>query len=285
MELRFNFAQEYEDYLTNSEFSKLTVDTYLMEIHVFFAWLNREYPTVEIYRVNRKIIDDFLQHELHIGKAISTVNKKVTALKVYFDFLWNKGVIGLDPCAKLKRFEEKNSDTENYLNATDLSLLVDFMKNASIFKDEFTYYRNMALVSLHLWGGLSVSEVCNIHWKDVVWQSSGVLVGVPLGSVRWVELSIEEAFYLRTYFEMLGMNKETFVFQSRKGSKMSPRTVQFIFEGLTRKSGIRLYPQRLRNTFIIQKLKEGLSRDEVANLLGIEQVTLKDSIKKDLYAG
>jgi integrase/recombinase XerC len=282
MKLRFAYAYDYEEYLNNCELADVTVGTYLLEISVFFAWLNREYQDIELYRINRRIIDLYLQHELKSGKAVSTVNKKVTVLKSYFDFLWKKGVIGLDPCAKLKRFEEKESEESFYITHEDLNKFLHAIEDFSCTKDELTYYRNMSLVSLHLWGGLTVSEVCNLLWKDILWQSNKVLVGIALGNTRWIELNENESKFLRKYYELSCSDKETHVFQSRKRCKMSPRSVQFIFEMMTRKSGVHVYPQRLRNTFIVHKIKEGYSRDEVANILGINHLHLPECLLKEI---
>lgn len=280
MELRFAYAHEYEQFLLKNELADLTVSSYLMEITVFFAWLGRTYPDIELHQIQRRVIDEYLRSELKDGKATSTVNKKVTVLKSYFDFLWKRSVIGLDPCSKLKRFSEQDNESNYCLDEEALKMFLSTITENSIVKDELIYYRNLSLVSLSLWGGLSVSEMCNLIWRDINWQDQKSLIGISLGNPRWVEMKKEEMSFLKKYHELNPSDPMSPVFQSRSGKKISPRTIQFIFEGLTRVSGVHVYPQLLRNTFIIQKLNDGYSRDEIAMLLGINQVYIPDRAHK-----
>lgn len=284
MKFRFSYHDEYEEYLAEQMRADLTIQSYMMEMTIFFAWLGRVHPHMELHRIGYATVTQFVEEELADGRQISTVNKKISALKSYFHFLWLKGVIGLDPCAKLKRRPDVKEEQAFYLTDEEIDFLFDTIKHDAASKNnEALYWRNMALVTVFLFGGLRIQEASNVLWDEIVWQDDSAIIGISLGNMRRTVLTKEEARYLRAH--RMQAEDTPFVFTSRQGERMSPRSMQFILTTLGKKSGLHLHAQKLRNTFVVHKLLRGYSVDEVADMLGIEQLILPDHITKEVQAG
>ncbi|MED0680391.1 tyrosine-type recombinase/integrase [Aneurinibacillus thermoaerophilus] len=283
MNYRFSYHDEYEQYLIEQMRADLTIHSYMMEMTIFFAWLGRVHPHMELHQIGYSTVTQFIEEELKAGRQVSTVNKKISALKSYFHFLWLKGVIGIDPCAKLKRRPDKKEEQAFYLTDEEVDFLLHTVEQDAAAKNkQEIYLRNMALISLFLWGGLRIQEASNLLWKEIIWENDSTIIGISLGNIRRVVLTAHEARFLRAYKEVSG--DSPFVFTSRQGERMSPRSIQFILNTLGKKAGLHIHAQKLRNTFVVQKMLRGYSRDEVADMLGIEQLILPDHIMEEIAA-
>jgi integrase/recombinase XerC len=281
MKFKFYSHVEYESYLLGQARADLTIASYMMEMTMFFAWLARVHPNLEVYQIGYQIVSAFIEEEIKSGKQISTVNKKISALKSYFHFLWLKGAIGIDPCAKLRRKKDEREEQAFYLQDEEIDFLLHTIReDAAARKNEDVYLRNMSLVSLFLWGGLRIQEAANLLWREVVWEQTKAIVAISFGNLRRVVLNENEAKPLNEYYNK---NLESlFVFPSRQGEKISPRSIQFILKVLGDKSGLHITAQKLRNTFSIQKLQQGYSREEVADFLGIDQLIIPDHVLEEI---
>ncbi|ERI09844.1 tyrosine-type recombinase/integrase [Aneurinibacillus aneurinilyticus] len=283
MSFHFGYHDEYEKYLMEQMRADLTIHSYMMEMTIFFAWLGRVHPHIELHDIGYSTVTQFIEEELKVGRQVSTVNKKISALKSYFHFLWLKGVIGLDPCAKLKRRRDEKEEQAFYITDEELDFLFHTIEQDAASKNnEALYLRNMALITVFLWGGLRIQEASNLLWNEIVWQGGSAIVGISLGNLRRIVLNERDARYLRGHREMSG--DTTFVFTSRQGERMSPRSMQFILNTLGKKAGLHIHAQKLRNTFVVHQLFSGYSKDEVADMLGIEQLILPEHIMEEVAA-
>lgn len=285
MEFRFSYHTDYETYLIEQNRADLTIASYMMEMTIFFAWLARVHPHLELHQISYKIVTAFIDEELQEGRQVSTVNKKISALKSYFHFLWLKGYIGLDPCAKLKRRPDLKEEQAFAFTDEEIDVLFQTIEYDAVARHkEEAYLRNMALVTLFVWGGLRIQEAANLLWREIVWEGESAIIGISLGNMRRIIMTPQESRFLRQYTEHPGVHDSPFVFTSRQGEKISPRSIQFILNSLGTKAGLHVHAQKLRNTYVIRKLLAGYSRDDVADMLGIEQLILPDAVWDEVQA-
>lgn len=98
----------YEQHLIDGHKSAETIDTYTKTINQFFAYMDNFYnKKIELHEIKPSDIKNFLHNKLeHSKNSISTLNKHLTILSSFFDFLWENNKIIIDPAAKIKRFKE-----------------------------------------------------------------------------------------------------------------------------------------------------------------------------------
>ncbi|PGT82209.1 site-specific integrase [Bacillus sp. AFS040349] len=105
----------YTTYLEDNHYSQETVNDYKKIINLFFQFIDDLYgKQKEIFQISPKDIKDYLERLKDDGSSINTVNKHLSILKGFFDYLWENDKIPVDPAMKIKRHkvveEEKEFD-------------------------------------------------------------------------------------------------------------------------------------------------------------------------------
>ncbi|KQN96762.1 tyrosine-type recombinase/integrase [Paenibacillus sp. Leaf72] len=274
---------EYEHYLKIEQKKKdLTVYGYINEVACFMGWFSRKYPHLEYYRITQSMIKDYLNDEKEDGKVETTINKKISILKSYFDFLWQKNYLaGYDPAVKIKRNRKLSKDEERfYLGDDDLEKLIAGMRLLRDKMDTQKYFRDVALTTLYLKAGLRLPEAIYLLRDDVIVNDDCIVFVVKAGHTRHISMSIDVAEPIMTYLKICEQEGERspYLFVTSKGTQIRPRTIHLIFETLSKRLGIHVHPRKLRNTYMVEQIKLGKSRDEVAAELGINYLTIPDFI-------
>ncbi|MFO7818613.1 MAG: tyrosine-type recombinase/integrase [Halanaerobacter sp.] len=155
--------------------------------------------------------------------------------------------------------------------------------------------RNKVMVQLFLAAGLTLSEMINLKWKNLDLQE-GELTVIKDGRVD-SELDIADEVIIQLIDwqqkQLEEIGEIDLVFTTGSGTKLSPNQVYTTIDTYASKAGIqeevkayyereegminmfedsylkrRVNPTALRNTFAINRLKEGRSINQVADLLG-----------------
>lgn len=104
----FGFAK----YRLNEGIKPHTIKFQVITINQFLSYLSKEYPdrNFEPKNFKRKHINGFLkQQSLDLKLDDSTVYRKQSTLRVFFDFLYKTGQITLDPMEKVDFFAKKKT--------------------------------------------------------------------------------------------------------------------------------------------------------------------------------
>ena len=153
-------------------------------------------------------------------------------------------------------------------------------------------------VTLCLYSGLRLGELLALEWGDIDMERGIITVTKTVyrekakegtwllrvdkpksrSSVRRIPLPIFVADKLREYAREA---KSKYVVENKKGERMSIRSYQYLFENLTRLSGVRkLNFHALRHTFATRALECGMDVKTLSELMGHSQT----SMTLNLYA-
>lgn len=269
------YQEEYESFLAEQNKTFVTIESYVQNMITFYHWLSYKYPEIELHQISRTIITEYLKSSLN-DNEVSTVNKKITILRSYFNFLWEKGVIGLDPCAKLKRYKESKHTIDDYYLTRDQ---VDTLWQTIHFLERGNkhYYRTISLISLFLEAGLRASEARNLLWRDIIVKDNTAIITVSGTKARRIIISGLSVKWLHNH-QKTSLENHIFVFPGKNGGAISDNYITAIFQSLSTKLPFSLKPQKLRNTFIVQKLEEGHSWEEVAEMIGVEKLVIPNTV-------
>lgn len=259
---------EYKAYLENK--TENTMKYYIYEISYFFTWLDRNYNNLEIYSITLQIIKEYLKHEQDNKKAIKTINKKIAVIRSYFDFLWRKGEIGIDPAAKIKPLSISQIEAKFYLDEKDIHTVYSYLENYALSKNTKNFLRDLALFSLFYYAGLKISEVYLMKKDSFAFTDEALYISINSNRSRIVEISNQESIYIRNYLKLVEQNNSEYVFLSKHNKPLTSRAIQLIFKNVSNILDIELTPQKLRNTFGVNKIKNGYSAEEVSEILGID---------------
>ncbi|MBY3621144.1 tyrosine-type recombinase/integrase [Acinetobacter sp. CUI P1] len=269
--------EEFEKYLIKSDLTEATVYTYLVEIRKFMSWFQQVYPKTEYFNINQEIIKGYLKNQEIDQKAVTTIDKKISIIKKYFDFLWmNNYLAGYDPSVKIKR-KGKRSDRE-YLTEPEINQLISLLEMIATRDDDIITKRMRALTYLYMYTGLQMKEGGCLLRTDILPIENGFQIIIRVGSQRIVEITGVYAEPLDEYLTLLNQN-EKYVFPGRGGGHLQPKSIHLIFQDLSNKmGGIPILPRKLRNTYAVMQYKSGVSIERIAANMGVNQLQLPQEI-------
>ena len=244
-------------------YSVHTVRAYMNDLAEFEDFLSNN--STEIEKVNAKSINLYSLN-LYTKNSKSTVSRKLTTLRSFFNFMVRKGNIKQNP-AKLIPLPKKEKELPVFLSVDEVFKLID-----SIDPEGILPLRDLAIIELLYSSGLRVSELAKIKVLDIDHRENFVKVSgkgnkervVPFGSnAREVILQ-----YLRRRTEL--KPKDDFFFLNNRGSGLTTRSIERIVKKYGLLSGIskKISPHALRHTFATHLLGGGADLRSIQELLG-----------------
>ena len=244
-------------------YSVHTVRAYMNDLAEFEDFLSNS--STEIEKVSAKNINLYSLN-LYTKNSKSTVSRKLTTLRSFFNFMVRKGNIKQNP-AKLIPLPKKEKELPVFLSVDEVFKLID-----SIDPEGILPLRDLAIIELLYSSGLRVSELAKIKVLDIDHRENFVKVSgkgnkervVPFGSnAREVILQ-----YLRRRTEL--KPKDDFFFLNNRGSGLTTRSIERIVKKYGLLSGIskKISPHALRHTFATHLLGGGADLRSIQELLG-----------------
>jgi len=217
------------------------------------------------------IIDYILSMKADQEYASSTVARKVAAIKSFFHYLADHGLVKDDPTATLdspkvhKRFPRA-------ISAEDVDLLLAEPARGQSPKA----LRDRALLELLYATGLRVSELVSLNVDDISLASATVRVTHPKTKrQRLVPVHDRALEPMQEYFErgrglLLRDPEEQAVFVNHRGQRLTRQGLWLIVKHYVHEVGIRdeVTPHTLRHTFAAHLLERKADLEYVQELLG-----------------
>ncbi len=241
-----------------------TTDYYRRTAKQFLAFVGKP-----IHFVSLTEVQAFARSLEKQGLAASTRRTKISAVKSLLSFGHKIGVLPMNVGAPLKPPSAPDTLNERLLSEIEVQRIIILEPNP----------RNRAILKLLYYGGLRVSELCGLKWKDLSVRSDSAQVTVT-GKGRktrtvlvpmslWVELE-----QLRGYSE-----KHDPVFRSRQGnpsSHLDRGRVYQIVQAAAKRAGIEdnVSPHWLRHAHASHALERGAKIHLVAKTLGHSSVAI-----------
>ncbi|WP_190323029.1 tyrosine-type recombinase/integrase [Bacillus swezeyi] len=200
--------------LKKSGFTDETIESYLQTIKMFNAAMNKKYKkeAIEPFHINPSDIHGFLKSKIQEGNSLTTVNKHLSILKKYFDFLWNEDIVKIDPTVKIKRFKPIDKK-KLHLNYEDLLILKDKVKRNQ------TYSTKKVMIFILFIEGFRLSD---FHFtKDQVSFEENV-AKIRIGPYIHALYNDEAELFKRFFWEST-FDESPYVFttKTQKGSRIA----------------------------------------------------------------
>ena len=80
-DIRQTAIDRFRAYLERRQFSAHTIASYTLDLHVFFRT-----ATVPLAQVSFREVDHFVEDQHQQGRAWATINRRLNALKHFFDY-------------------------------------------------------------------------------------------------------------------------------------------------------------------------------------------------------
>jgi site-specific recombinase XerD len=244
-------------YLQRRNYSPHTIENYGRDLRLFFALAGTSPREVSWHTV-----DHFVQHQHRAALAATTINRRLNALKHFFDYLvMDPQGLETNP-VKPSHFLRRGRPLPKKLSQAQVRQLFAQIANPM----------DHALCLLMLRCGLRVSEVASVKRSHIDWEQQSLLVEQGKGRQdRLVYLSADAVAALKVCLTLRPdavPNDLFFWNQKRKHRALSPKGIQKKVERYAKTAGIHASCHSLRHTFASNLLEEGAEVVSIKELLG-----------------
>ncbi|MGN7299755.1 tyrosine-type recombinase/integrase [Ferdinandcohnia sp. SAFN-114] len=267
----------YGGYLSENGYRDDTIDSYRKSIDLFYAFIDKKYGKEKaVFEINPSDIKGFLQDKIEQGNSLKTVNKHLTILKGFFDYLWNKDIVMVDPAVKISRYKV----IETKVNVMDYSFLLELLPKVLTNPDYNALRKSIFILALK---GLRVSDF-QIQKDNVI--EKGNIVQLDLKKRIVMLVDDEKSYFIEYYYESI-FNGSDYVFVTKKHKEnIVPIEIMSIYTHLNAISNDYQLPQKLslndirtsyayylhaNKNYSVQKISEtlGIELDSAAQLVKI----------------
>ena len=268
---------------------------YVCDIHLFLSFLKNNNPClkkvdlkdISLDFLEQLNVNDFDEYLIYLSKYIddnknihensrSSKKRKLSSLKSFFSFLFNRDYISTNPCAKvdMPKLPRKDSSKIRILEDYERPLLFDLLEqelenaisemenqekpSPRIQKKPAIVQRDITIICLLLSTGIRVSELCAINVGDINFELNRINIIRKGGFYDDIYFSDEVKDllykYIQEYRPILSPNFQNVdaLFISSQHQRITTRSIEKMLKAYTTKAlgdknGIT--PHKLRATF------------------------------------
>jgi len=223
-------------------------------------------------------IDDLSYHDIRSwivsmtesGMSLSTVNRKIAAVKAYYLFLMRTKAIVKNPMVSHKSLPAKKKLQIPF----SISEMKDVFELFDSEASDFESVRDLLIITLLYTTGMRRQELIDIRVGNIDFDQGLLKVLGKRNKERLLPLLPETIRLLKLYIEArrtLPLIADTaFLFLSQKGVKLGPtfvyRLINSYFSNVSEK--LKKSPHMIRHTFATHLLNNGADLNAVKELLG-----------------
>ncbi|MDE2779462.1 MAG: site-specific tyrosine recombinase XerD [Chloroflexota bacterium] len=263
-------------------FSQHTLDAYRNDLGQFADFLkekmNGASERSDVWeRVDLDLLNDYIADlRGRKGYRDTTTARKVAAIKSFFTFLAQNGVIEEPPTESLGS-PRVGRALPKYLTEDEVERLLREADKAGTAEAQ----RDANILELLYATGLRVSELVSLNVQDVDFEESYIRCWGK-GSKERIVYAHDKALnglqdYLSTSrMSLLGQNKEeAALFVNHRGERLTRQWVWNILKTYSKRAGIdqKITPHTLRHSFATHLLQKGASLRHVQELLGHSSIS------------
>lgn len=289
--MKYEVAQmDLYDLYTNT-LTPITKINYISTIKSFFGVQDlRDISVQDMQAVTPDIVNVWAHRQLMEGNAKSTINRKLSAMHSFYDFLCrrNVGIMTYNPFSTNQgaiRFKNAIKDYSDQKALTPIEtskLLRSVNAKGRTGMDQVVAYRDLLVLQILITTGLRRAEVCGIKIGDITLNQGRWTVSV-LGKgnkVRLMVLAEPVKHTIDTYFKLRGVtygDKALPLIISHSSNAdsaahVNTSTIYRIVKKYADKAGLDaelISPHNLRHTFATMSYDElGVNKDSLQSLMG-----------------
>lgn len=256
-------------YLTHEKrYSPHTLQAYETELDNFLVFVETEGLRME--DVDHKFARYYFAKMKEQGKAATSINRSISALKSYYKFLQREKFIETNPLRLIQSLKTPKK-LPVAVDKDKMDLLLDSMADA---EDSFENIRDFIVMELLFGTGVRVAELLQIKDADLDFYNNKILIFGKRNKERFVPIHATLKEELKTYLHRKRTedleNISEYLVVTKEGkkayAKLIYRIVQKYLSMVT--SQKKRSPHVLRHSFATALLDNGADLNAIKELLG-----------------
>ncbi len=249
------------------QYSGHTVKAYTNDLTTFLYYIKSTFEISEITEVNRDVVRSWIVRLIEEGNSNITINRKLSTLKSYFNFLIKSGLIKVNPVKNIVSLKTP-SYLPHYITRERMSLYYQTRE----VKENFVSIRNFLIIDMLYTTGIRETELINLTENDINFNQNTIKVTGKRNKQRIIPFSENEKGYIIRYMKI---KKDTFKEASptfivtNKGTRAYPKFIyRIVSSELSSVTESKKSPHILRHTFATHMLNEGADLNSIKEILG-----------------
>ena len=265
-----NYRESFLVYLQHEKRNSTnTVQSYSIDLDQFIRYCRSVHKILNLDEVDVKVVRGWVVQLMEEGLAPRSVNRKLTTLKTFYQFLIREGIITKNPMNSILTLKQKTKLPE-FVEQEHMDQLLDQYD----FGEDYSGIRNRLLIEILYATGIRREELIGMRDQNIDIDRKMLKVLGKRNKERMIpftkEIKVNIEKYLKCRNEAFPGLIDPYFFLSDKGKKMYGKLVYCIVKKhlefvttIEKKS-----PHILRHTFATHLLNNGADLNAVKELLG-----------------
>ena len=268
------YIDEFCDYLRlERNYSDRTVASYRKDLELFQKAFMHMDSELSFLTLDRDVVRNWIAGMMESGFRPATVNRKLSTLRSFYNFLLRRGIAESSPVYGLKGPKcdkplpqfVRESEMDELIDRTDLGAGFDGLRNRAVIA---TFYET----------GIRLAELIGMELKDVDFTERTLRVTGKRNKQRIIPFGQELSGILSDYLEARNRLDNTdptaFFLNSRGGRVLRSQIYRLVRSSLSKVSSVgKRSPHVLRHTFATTMLNNDAELGAVKELLGHESLS------------
>ncbi len=264
------YSDKFLDYLLQvKRYSSRTIISYRTDIGQFETFLKERYSMDYIQAADSLMVRTWLAELIDGGSSRNTFNRKLSALRSFYKYLFSTGIIKANPIEKISAVK-KVRRLPVYVEEESLETMLD----PGNFDNTFGGLRDRFMLELFYSTGMRLSELMELKDADIDVEKRQIRISGKGKKQRIVPMLDD---LMRLYQEYSETKRKEFgdvpcewIFVTNKGAKLYPgfiyRRVNYHLSRVSTKT--RKSPHVMRHSFATHMLNRGADLNAIKELLG-----------------
>jgi len=245
--------------------TRSTPKHYVNDVQLFFAHIGDK----AVALITARDIDSFVEAQVNRGLKATTINRRLAALRSFFEFLADQSPDDAPPNPVIWRRHKRKQAQPVPRDVPDDQVEALFAAIDSV--------RDKAIFGLMIGAGLRVGEVAHMRLADLEKprspeQLARLRVRGKGEKERIVWLTPRWYLLVTQWLAQRPAADNDFVFLSRRKQPLSVRGIQERLQIYGQRAGVHLTPHQLRHTFSRRLAEQRMPVESISKLLGHAQI-------------
>ncbi len=264
------WLDKYLQYLiADRHYSLKTKQAYADDIHEFINFMNTNNDFHHFAEVSFNDIEAYLTYLDEKQLARSSVARKVSSLRAFYNFLVRNEYVKDNPFINVE-LKKKPKRLPEFFYEKEMETLI-----AAASGDSPLAQRNQALIEVLYATGIRVSECVNLTLGQIDFDLKVMLIHGKGDKDRYVSFGQYALRALQRYLQdgrpkLLRNHQHDVVFVNHLGEPLTSTGIEYILKQIIKKTDLtaNIHPHMLRHTFATQMLNHDADLRTVQELLG-----------------